>query len=81
MLLNLALFLLAKKCPSLGRDVHTKQPSLCYEQLLRVFSTIININRPDGVFVLSNGLRTEVFATRARGFCDCWKLTFYVANI
>ena len=29
-------------------ELHTKQPSRCYVKLLRVFSTIININRPDG---------------------------------
>ena len=38
-----------------------------------VLSTIINL--------LSNGLHTEVFAVHVHGFCDCQKLTFYVANI
>ena len=48
----------------------------------RVLSTIININRLDGatyphtVYIQKYSMRA-----RARGFCDCWKLMLYVANI
>ena len=43
-----ALRILLQKMSVPGRDMYTKQPSRCYVQLLRVFSTIININCPDG---------------------------------
>ena len=45
----------------------------------RVLSTIINLNCPDGATYSQTVY--EVFVARARGFCDCLKLTFYVANI
>ena len=43
-----------------------------------MLSTIININRPDGA---THSQTVYVLAARARGFCDRWKLMFYVANI
>ena len=54
-----------------GRYIHTKQPSRCYVQLLRVFSTIIDINRPDGA-TYSQTLYVMKYSPRARGFCYCW---------
>ena len=48
-----------------------------------VLSTIININRPGGATYSQTVYVTKYdeHAPRARGFCECWKLPFHVANI
>ena len=47
-----------------------------------VLSTVININCPDGAtyFQTVYVLKYSTHAS-AHGFCDCLKLTFYIANI
>ena len=45
--------------------MHNKQPSRCYVQLLRVFSTITNINHPDGA-TYSRTVYVQKYSPRAR---------------
>ena len=42
--------------------------------------TVININRPYGA-MYSQTVYVPNIRSGARGFCDCWNLTFYAVNI